>query len=41
MVQDVDKSLKWPSIRNQYARVFVKPAGMKNDVNSMRPVERN
>ena len=30
-----------PSIRDQYPRDIVKPAGMKNDVNSMRSVERN
>ena len=29
------------SIRDQYPRDIVKPAGLKNDVNSMRFIERN
>ena len=40
IVQDGGQSLKWPSIRGQYPRDIVKPAGMKNDVNSMRSVVR-
>ena len=40
-VQDGDQSLKWPSIRDQYPRDVITPAGMKNDVNNMRSVEHN
>ena len=32
--------MKRPSIRNQYPRDMVKPAGMKNDVNTMRSIKR-
>ena len=31
----------WNGIRSQYPRDFVNPPGMKNDVNSMRSMERN
>ena len=34
------KSKKKPGSRDQYPRDIEKPAGMKNDVNSMRSVER-
>ena len=36
LVQDGGQRLKRPSIRDQYPRDIVKPAGMKNDINSMR-----
>ena len=36
--QDGRQSLKWPGIRNQYPQDIVKPAGLKNDVNSRRPI---
>jgi len=38
-VQGRGESPKSPGIRDQYPRDIVKPAGPKNDVNSMRSVE--
>ena len=35
------ENLKWPGIHDQYPRDIVKPAGLKNDVSSMRSVECN
>ena len=42
MCQSVKMATKaWNGIRSQYPRDFVNPPGMKNDVNSMRSMERN
>ena len=40
MCQSV-QSMERPSFRDQYLRDIVKPAGLKNDVNSIRSIERN
>ena len=38
-VQEGGKSLKWSDIRDQYPQDIAIPAGLKNDVNSMRSIE--
>ena len=35
------KSRKWVGIRHQYPRDILKPSGLKNDLKSMRSIERN
>ena len=40
-VQDGGQSLNSPGLRDQYPRDIIKPAGLKNDVNSVRSVERD
>ena len=39
-VQYGGESLKGPGIRDQYSQDILKPTGQKNDINSMRSVER-
>ena len=41
LVQDGGQSRNWPGIRDQYPQDTVKPAKLKNDVNSIRSFELN